>query len=82
MTTKPRRFLRLKQIVGDLKTSPPLQPLIPVGQSTILAWVQQGKFPKPIKMGRCTVWREADVLEWIERDGAWPPENDNQEEAA
>lgn len=41
--------------------------LLPVSEKTIWTWVQQGKFPKPIKMsGNVTVWRMSEVQAWID----------------
>ena len=60
-------FLRLPQIVGDLSSTPRVTPLVPVGKSTLWAWVKAGKFPEPIKIGpRTTVWRVADVRARLE----------------
>ena len=62
------KFLRLKQIVGDFKTDPPISPLIPVGRSSWWAGVKSGRFPKPVKLGpRTTVWRQRDIISLIER---------------
>lgn len=65
------RLLRLKQIIGDLNATPPVEPLIPVGRSTLLGWVQDKKFPQPTRIGRCTVWYARDVNRWIEQGGKW-----------
>lgn len=56
------RLLRIKQIIGDPKATPPIPPIIPVGRSTWWAGVKSGRFPKPVKLGRgITVWRESDI---------------------
>jgi predicted DNA-binding transcriptional regulator AlpA len=53
-------FLRIKQILA------PLGP-IPVSKSTWWAGVKDGRFPKPIKLGkRVTVWRAEDIRHLIE----------------
>lgn len=50
-------FLRLPQIVGNPKATPPIPPIIPISKSSWWAGVKSGKFPKPIKLGaRTTVW--------------------------
>jgi prophage regulatory protein len=61
-------FLRLKQIIG------PGRP-VPVSKSTWWAGVKDGRFPKPLKLGkRVTVWRAEDIRRLIEQgvpgDGA------------
>lgn len=51
-------FVRLNNIIGDTKTSPPIPAIIPVSKSTWWAGVKTGRFPKPIKIApRITVWR-------------------------
>lgn len=62
-------FLRLKQIIGDPKATPPIPPLIPVSRATWWNGVKTGRFPAPVKLGpRITVWRATDILALI--DGA------------
>lgn len=39
-----------------------------MAKSTIWAWVQNNRFPKPLKISnRITVWKESDIDEWIEK---------------
>ncbi len=41
--------------------------LVPVAHSTLWEWVEQGIFPKPVKLSaRVTVWRRSEVQAWIE----------------
>jgi len=54
-------FLRLRHILGDGKANPPIKARIPVSKSTWYAGVQLQKFPKPVHLGRCAMWREADI---------------------
>ncbi len=36
---------------------------VPVSRATLYSWIEQGRFPKPIKIGpRAVAWRSADVL--------------------
>jgi prophage regulatory protein len=59
-------FLRLRQIIGD-KTTPAI---IPVSRSSFLQGVRDGRFPKPIKLGkRTTAWRVADIRALINGSG-------------
>lgn len=61
-------YLRLSQILGNNKTTPPTPPLIPIGKSSWWLGVKDGRFPKPIKLGpRTTVWRVQDILALIEK---------------
>lgn len=55
-------FLRLPQIIGNPKATPPIPALMPVCKSTWWAGVKSGRFPSPIKLGpRTTVWRVEDI---------------------
>jgi hypothetical protein len=59
-------FLRLPQIIGDLKAEPPIPPIIPVKKSCWWAGVKSGRFPQPVKLGpRITVWRVEDICALI-----------------
>jgi prophage regulatory protein len=60
-------FLRLNQIIGN-KGAPAI---IPVSRSTWWAGVREGRFPKPVKLGkRTTAWRVSDIRAFIEREAA------------
>lgn len=59
-------FLRLNQIVGDPKATPPVPAIIPIGKSTWWEWVKSGKAPRPIKLGsRTTVWDAGDIRNFL-----------------
>ena len=60
-------YLRLPQIIGNPKASPPIPALIPVSKSTWWAGVKSGRYPQPIKLGsRITAWRAEDIRKLIE----------------
>jgi predicted DNA-binding transcriptional regulator AlpA len=60
-------LVRLSQILGDPRGSPPVPAIIPVSKSTWWTGVKSGRFPQPIKLGpRTTVWRVSDIRELIE----------------
>ncbi|WII94569.1 AlpA family phage regulatory protein [Moraxella haemolytica] len=41
-------------------------PFLPIGKSTVWAWVKAGKFPPPIKLSATvTVWRNSDIHQWL-----------------
>ena len=51
------QFYRLAQLKQRLSVS----------RSSIWAWVKEGSFPKPIKLGRnCTAWQAQDINDWVE----------------
>lgn len=65
-TFPPTGFLRLKQILGDPKANPPIPPLIPISRAHWYAGIAEGRFPKPVKLGkRTSAWRAEDVYALI-----------------
>ena len=61
------RLLRLKQILGDPKADPPVEPIIPISKSSWWDRISKGKYPKPIKLSEnTTVWREDDIRKLID----------------
>ena len=62
-------FLRLNQIIGNKSTGE--RPLIPISRSSWLAGVKLGRFPNPLKIGRCTVWRTTDIAEFIKNPNSY-----------
>lgn len=56
-------YLRLPQIIGDRKLTPPIPPIIPVSKSTWWAGVRSGRYPTPVRtLGkRITAWRVEDI---------------------
>jgi len=70
-TTLPETgFVRLWQIVGNPKATPPTPALIPVSRTTFLNGVKSGKYPRPIKLGeRTTAWKVEDIRTLIAKLG-------------
>ena len=68
MNTLPEEgFLRLRQIIGD-ETHPAI---VPLSRSSWLQGVREGRFPRPIKLGkRTTAWRVRDIRALIEGETA------------
>jgi hypothetical protein len=61
-------YMCLSQILGDPHAKPqPMQPIIPVKKSCWYSGMKSGKFPKPVRVGRFSVWRCADILKLIDR---------------
>ena len=51
-------FVREKQML--------LPGVVPIGRSTLWAWIKAGTFPAPVKLGpSTTAWRCADVHAWM-----------------
>lgn len=57
----PQALLRISQIIGTPKTPA----LLNVGRTHFYRLIQEGKFPKPTKLGHMSVWRASDVLQAI-----------------
>lgn len=50
-------FLRLPQIIGNPKATPPIPAIIPVSKSAWWEGCKTGRYPKPVKLGpRTTAW--------------------------
>lgn len=62
-------YVRLPQILGDPKATPPIPAIIPVSRSTWWAGVKSGRYPQPVRtLGkRITAWRVEDIRTLIER---------------
>ena len=55
-------LVRLRQILGDPKSNPLIEPIIPVSRSCWLAGVKSGRFPKPVRLSaRAIAWRSVDI---------------------
>ena len=62
------QLLRLKHIIGDNKSTPPILPILPISKSSWWAGVKEGKYPKPIKIGNnITVWRSDEIQALISK---------------
>jgi|GEM_PF-1259242 len=58
-------FLRIWQITGDKEKG--IEPILPIGRSTFLAGVKNGKYPKPVKLGeKTTAWRKTDIQKLVD----------------
>ncbi len=56
-------FLRINQVLN----------FVPIGKSTLWAWIRAGKFPKPIKLAEKTsVWRAEDIRSYLANPGGGP----------
>jgi prophage regulatory protein len=54
--------------MSQISSRPDRQGFLPVSRATIWRWVQENKFPQPIRLssGIC-VWRLSDIERWIEQ---------------
>lgn len=62
-TAQPKVNLTAPPPTAALWRLPEVLRNVPVSRATLYAWIEQGRFPKPIKIGpRAVAWRSADVL--------------------
>jgi len=55
-------FVRLRQIIGDRKSDPPVVGVIPVSRATWWRGVKNGRYPVGIKLGdNTTAWRVEEI---------------------
>lgn len=54
-TDRPERLLPMRAVRDQVALHP----------ATVYAMVKEGTFPKPIKMGRRSLWIESEVQAWI-----------------
>jgi len=61
-------FVRLPQIIGDDKTTPPTPGPIPICASSWWAGIKKGIYPAPVKLGpNTTAWHVDSIRELIAR---------------
>jgi hypothetical protein len=67
-------YMRLRYIIGDSKSDPPIPAIIPVCASTWWKKVKSGEYPQAIKLSEnVTAWRVEDIktlIKSFEREGA------------
>ena len=45
---------------------PAVEAMVGIGRSTLYAWVADGDFPRPVRLGtRAVGWRESDIHAWL-----------------
>ena len=60
-------YVRLPQIIGNPKATPPIPAVIPVSKSSWWNGIKSGKYPQPVKLGqRTTAWRVSDIRALIQ----------------
>jgi len=65
-------YLRLSQIVGNRKASPPIPPIVPVSKASWWRGVKNGRYPKPVKLTmRTTVWHSEEIWALLKYGPDW-----------
>ncbi len=57
-------FLRAEQITWNRKKTN--APLLPISRTSFLDGVKEGRFPKPIRMGKVVMWPAEDIFALID----------------
>jgi prophage regulatory protein len=61
-------YLRLAQIIGSKKTSPPIPALIPICSSSWWNGIAKGIYPSPYKLSaNVTAWKVEDIRALIDQ---------------
>lgn len=55
---------------GPRTPRPAIAPILPISHSCWWSGVRQGRFPQPVRTGRCTMWRAADIRRLLEEGDA------------
>jgi predicted DNA-binding transcriptional regulator AlpA len=63
----PDALIRIHHILGDPTRNVP--PLLACGRTQFYAWINEGKFPRPRKLGHASYWRAGDVLDALVKLG-------------
>ena len=61
LSQKPERLLREKHLLEER--------LIPFGHTQLWRLTKAGKFPRPLRIGSMTCWRESDIARWQQEQG-------------
>jgi prophage regulatory protein len=54
-------FVRVSQLLGYRKRG--IVPILPISRSGMYAWIRDGRFPAPMKVGKVIAWDAAVVRE-------------------
>jgi prophage regulatory protein len=54
-------FVRVSQLLGCRRRG--LVPILPISRSGLYAWIRDGRFPAPMKLGKVIAWDAAVVRE-------------------
>jgi prophage regulatory protein len=56
-----------ERILERILRRPAVEQKVGIGRSTLYAWVAEGTFPRPVRLGaRAVGWRESDIHNWLE----------------
>ena len=58
---------------GGRTPRPAIAAILPISHSTWWKGISEGRYPAPVRMGRCTMWRVSDIRRLIDDEGAPQP---------
>ena len=66
-------------MIDRILRRPEVERVTGLSRTSIYALIAQGRFPRPVKLGRQAVgWRESEIAAWIEsRPAATTPHHDD-----
>ncbi len=68
VTKSTERYVRIAQLVGNPKATPPKAGILPISAATIWRGVRAGSFPAPVRLTRgVTAWKLSDIEAWESR---------------
>ena len=63
---RPRRFLRLNQLVSNPTADPPVDGILPCSAVTWWRWVRAGEAPEPYQLGaNLQAWASDEIDAWL-----------------
>ena len=45
---------------------PQVEATVGFKKSTLYGWIKEGKFPRPVQIGRMSAWSESRVHQWVQ----------------
>lgn len=83
MPTRTNNYTPLQPDISaaSLMRLPSVMAATGLARSTVWHKARCGAFPVPIRFGRVTAWRSADVANWLSNPAAWRADNTTTGEA-
>ena len=75
----------VEEILTDVDRLLPLREVVTasgLSRSTIYAWMDDGRFPLPLRVGGRRLWRRSEIAAWIDAQPRYQPTQVRAQEAA
>ena len=64
-------YYRIWQILGNKKSNPPVEPLLPISRTSFYNGIKSKKYPAPVRLSaRVSAWRVEDIRKLLEAMGS------------